>query len=55
MHTTQTEVNERAVLNLIFNEDWATQDEFDDRLDRLAAYQRDVQEGMAYYYDGLPA
>lgn len=55
MYTTQTEANERAVLNLIFNEDWSDQDEFDERMDRLAMYQKDVKDGLAYYYDGLPA
>lgn len=54
MSTAQLQANERTVLNLIFNEDWTDQDEFDERMDRLATYQHDVQEGLAYYYDGLP-
>lgn len=53
MPKTMKEANQRAVFSLIMFGDWATQDEFDEQLDRLAEYQKDISDGVSCYYEGL--
>lgn len=53
MAKTIRESNLRSMLDLIFNEDWNSLDEFDEKLDLLAEYQSDVQTGVACYYENI--